>query len=236
MLFYDENEERRLTFCWTGLPEPGATGGLVDLGGDGADENACAAAATRPTFTAGAWLLLPAVWFPLALLLLPAWLIPAASMRDAAAGFAITARCAAPLIAVAWPLLPAAWFADPLALLLLLARLIPAASMRDAAAGFAITARCAAPVIAVVAADVLAGDGTGANSCVSAPAPPTLERRSGLEVKYLQERKERARIGVDSVNSSIGDVVGGATHSSRRAKKASFSCVGRLANGICSQD
>ncbi len=116
-----------------------ATGGLLaDLGG----ANACAAAATWPRFNAGAWSLLPA---------------------------------------------PGKEFPDPLALLL--ARLIPAESRRDAAAGFATIARCAAVVMAAPAAPAPAV----ADSCGASCAPPTRERRSGLEVKYLQG--ERARIG-----------------------------------------
>jgi hypothetical protein len=108
-------------------------------------------------------------------------------MRDAATGFATTARCATPDKADVW------FFPDALGLLL--ARLIPAASMRDAAAGFAITARWAAPAMAdVAAAFALAGVGSGASICV-VPAPPTRERRSGLEVKYLQERKKRKERG-----------------------------------------
>ena len=104
-------------------------------------ENACAAAATRPTF-AGV----------------------TRSLLLAAEGF------------------PDLLFA------LLLARLIPVAIRRDVAAGFEIIARCAAAVSAAAAA---AG---GGSACVSTPersetpAPPTRERRSGLEVKYLQEK------------------------------------------------
>lgn len=58
---------------------------------------------------------------------------------------------------------------------------------------------------AAVKAAAAAG-AAGIDDCISAPSPvpPTRARRSGLEAKY----------------------------SSRRAKNASFSCVGRLANGI----
>jgi hypothetical protein len=157
---YDENEDDdddddeqlgdSLTFCGTSLftsaPLCGAAGGPAALDGGGATaENACAAAATRPTFTAGG----------------------------------------------AWPLLLPAAAVDPL---LLLTRLIPVASMRDAAAGFAITARCAAAVMAVPAAPAPAmveAEGGPMSIRVRSwptPAPPTRERRSGLEVKYLQER------------------------------------------------
>jgi hypothetical protein len=101
----DEDDRSSLTFC-----EPtlfAATGGLEGLGGP---ENACAAAATRPGFNACAWPLLPAavVEFPDAPgPLAPAWFIPAASKREAAAGFFVIARWAA-FNACAWPLLPAA--------------------------------------------------------------------------------------------------------------------------------
>jgi hypothetical protein len=139
-----------LTFCGASLFASGpfcATGGLEDdLGGGG--ENACAAAATRPTFNVCAWSLLPAavVEFPDPLGLLLAWFIPAPSRRDAAAGFFVIARWAA--VATAAPELPAAAveFPDPLGLLL--AWFIPAASRRDAAAGFFVIARWAAPAMA----------------------------------------------------------------------------------------
>jgi len=94
-----------LTFCATTLFASGpfcATGGLEDLGGP---ENACAAAATRPTFNAGAWLLVLAAVVelpnPLGLPVLLAWFIPAASRRDAAAGFFVIARWAALVMAAA---------------------------------------------------------------------------------------------------------------------------------------
>jgi hypothetical protein len=95
-----------LTFCEPSLFASGplcATGGLEDLGGP---ENACAAAATRPAFNPCAWslLLAAAASFPDALGLLLAWLIPATSKRDVAAGFFVIARWAA----VAMSLLPAA--------------------------------------------------------------------------------------------------------------------------------
>jgi len=83
-----------------------------------------------------------------------------------------------------------------------LAWLIPAAIRCDVAAGFVVSARCAADVMDATPAVLVAGVGSSGTF-----APPTRERRSGLEVKY----------------------------SSRSAKKASFSYVGRLVNGICSQ-
>jgi hypothetical protein len=134
-----------LTFCELNLFASGpplcATGGLEGLGGP---ENACAAAATRPTSNACAWSLLPfpaavaVVDFPDAPGLELAWPIPAARRRDAAAGFFVIARCAA---------VAAAEFPDPLGPLL--AWPIPAARRRDAAAGFFVMARWAAPVMAV---------------------------------------------------------------------------------------
>jgi hypothetical protein len=93
-----------LTFCGTSLFASGpfcATGGLEeDLGGG---ENACAAAAIRPTFNACAWPLLPAavVEFPDPPGLPLAWFIPAVSKRDAAAGFFVIARWAAVVMAAA---------------------------------------------------------------------------------------------------------------------------------------
>lgn len=99
----------------------------MDLGGP---ENACAAAATRPGLNAAAWSLLPAAVLALGLLLL-AWLIPAISRRDVAAGFFVIARWAA---AATWPLL----FADPAPPL---AWCKPAASRCDAAAGLLVIAR-----------------------------------------------------------------------------------------------
>lgn len=94
-----ETKKAELTFCGASLFASGAfcaaTGGLEDLGGG---ENACAAAATRPTFNAGAWLA-AVVEFPDPLGLLVAWFIPAASRRDAATGFLIIARWAAALMA-----------------------------------------------------------------------------------------------------------------------------------------
>ena len=126
-----------LTLCALSLFASGplcARGGLEGFGGP---ENACAAAATRPT---SAWSLFPAavVDFPDTPGLEPAWLIPAASKREAAAGFFVIARCAAvaaaefpvPLVLLAWP--------------------IPAARRRDAAAGFFVMARWAAPAMADV--------------------------------------------------------------------------------------
>lgn len=107
--------------------------------------------------------------------LLLAWLIPATSKRDVAAGFFVIARWAAAVMAA---LLPVE------APLLLLAWFIPAARKRDAAAGFFVIARWAAAVMA----DPEVGS-------EAAPAsPPMRERRSGLDVKYLQERA-RASIG-----------------------------------------
>jgi len=96
------DEKTELTFCGASLFASGAfcaaTGGLEGLDGG---ENACAAAATRPTFNAGAWpiLLAAVVELPCPLGLLEAWFIPAASRRDAATGFLIIARWAAALMA-----------------------------------------------------------------------------------------------------------------------------------------
>lgn len=69
-----------------------------------------------------------------------------------------------------------------------LAWLIPAAIRRDVAAGFFVIARCAADAIAAVPAVLVAEGGSSGT-----PAPPTRERRSGLEVKYLQKKNERGR-------------------------------------------
>lgn len=71
---------------------------------------------------------------------------------------------------------------------------IPAASRRDAAAGFFVIARwAAAPMAAPAAPDVLSGAEVG--------WVPARERRSGLDVKYLQERARD--------DSMIGDATHG---------------------------
>jgi hypothetical protein len=115
---------------------------------------------------------------------------------------------------------------------LALAWFIPAVSRREAAAGFFVIARWAAAVMAAAPGGALLAElGSGDASC------PARERRSGLEVKYLQERAKEGRRCGPLGSSSVWQVIGGyftsATHSSRREKKASFSCAGRLANGMC---
>jgi hypothetical protein len=66
-----------------------------------------------------------------------------------------------------------------------LAWLIPAAIRCDVAAGFVVSARCAADDMDATPAVLVAGVGSWTF------ALPTRERRSGLEVKYLQEKNER---------------------------------------------
>jgi hypothetical protein len=158
-----------LTFCGASPLDSGrlCAGGLAALGGGGVAENACAAAATRPKFTAGACS--------------PSFAVALRAGGGRISGKAAAATDAADAAAAAlFPLAP-----DPPlpALVLLAARLSPAASARDVAG--LDSARWAAVMAAVAAA---AG-------CVSvesgSPAPPTRERRSGLDAKYL----ERARIG-----------------------------------------
>jgi hypothetical protein len=109
-----------------------------------------------------------------------AWFIPAASKRDVATGFFVIARWAAEAFPDPDPPgLPLAWF-------------IPAASKRDAATGFFVMARWAAD--ATAAPDVGSGDASCGSECAApAPPPPMRERRSGLEVKYLQERASEDR-------------------------------------------
>jgi hypothetical protein len=170
-----------LTFCAASLFASGpfcATGGLEDLRGGA--ENACVAAATRPTLYPGAWSLLPAALEELPGLLL-AWFIPASNRRDAAAGFFAIARWAA--VATAAPDVGSD-DADAPGPGVVLAWLIPATSRRDAAAGFFAIARWAAE--ATAAPGVCASEG-------AVPALPVRARRSGLEVKYLQERASEDR-------------------------------------------
>jgi hypothetical protein len=102
----------------------------------------------------------------------------------------------------------------------LLARWKPAARARDVV-GFA-SARWAAVAMA-------AACGTpSVRSVVDAGLwpPPTRDRRSGLDAKYLVREQEPA--SVRGVNRNDVEP----THSSRREKNASFSFEGRLANGM----